>query len=169
MAAVLALIVEEPEPAVLFTERATTLRRHPGEVSFPGGIREPADEDLLATALRETREEIALDPRLPEILGALPPVHTVVSGVLVTPFVGVVVTLPPLEPSRAEIARILTVPLVTLAAIEEERELQRDAGRVVKGWWYETGDATIWGATGFMLHRLLELARSETAWLIPTP
>ena len=165
LAAVLALLIEEPEPAVLFTERAATLSRHPGEVSFPGGLVEPQDDGLAATALRETEEEIGLDPDLPDVLGALPPIHTFVSGVLVTPFVSVIRSLPRLRESRAEIARVLTVPMVRLAALEQQRELHREGGRVWQGWWYETDDATIWGATGFMLHALLEHARRRAPWL----
>ena len=165
VAAVLAVLIEEPQPALLFTERAASLSRHPGEVSFPGGLTEPQDTDLAATALRETHEEIGLDPALPDVLGALPAIHTFVSGVLVTPFVAAIRSLPRLRESRAEIARVLTVPTVTLAALEEQRDLQRDGGRVWRGWWYETEDATIWGATGFMLHAFLEHARARAPWL----
>ena len=165
LAAVLAVLIEEPEPALLFTERAATLRRHPGEVSFPGGLSEPQDDDLAATALRETHEELGLDPSIPEMLGALPPIHTSVSGILVTPFVAVVQTMPELRVSRAEIARVLTVPTATLASLEERRELPRQGGGVWRGWWYETGDATIWGATGSMLHAFLEHAKERAPWL----
>jgi 8-oxo-dGTP pyrophosphatase MutT (NUDIX family) len=165
LAAVLALLIEEPEPSLLFTERAATLSRHPGEVSFPGGLTEPQDDHLAATALRETFEEIGLDPSLPELLGALPPIHTFVSGVLVTPFVAAIRSLPELRVSRAEIARVLTVPTLVLASLEQERELHREGGRVWQGWWYETDDATIWGATGFMLHAFLEHARVRAPWL----
>jgi 8-oxo-dGTP pyrophosphatase MutT (NUDIX family) len=165
LAAVLALLIEEPQPALLFTERAATLSRHPGEVSFPGGLAEPQDDGLASTALRETHEEIGLDPALPDVLGALPPIHTFVSGVLVSPFVAVLRSLPVLHESRAEIARVLTVPTVTLAELEEQRELLREDGGVWRGWFYETDDATIWGATGFMLHAFLEHARERAPWL----
>jgi 8-oxo-dGTP pyrophosphatase MutT (NUDIX family) len=165
LAAVLALLIEDPRPALLFTERSATLRRHPGEVSFPGGLAEPQDDRLITTALRETQEEIGLDPSLPEVLGALPPIHTFVSGVLVTPFVAAIRSLPVLHESRAEIARVLTVPTSTLASLEEQRELYREGGQVWQGWWYETADATIWGATGFMLHAFLEHARMRAPWL----
>jgi 8-oxo-dGTP pyrophosphatase MutT (NUDIX family) len=164
LAAVLALLIEEPEPALLFTERAATLRRHPGEVSFPGGLAEPQDDRLVETALRETEEEIGLDPRLADVLGALPPMHTFVSGILVTPFVAVVRSLPVLRVSRAEIARVLTVGTATLSALEERREVRR-GGRAWTGWWYEADEATIWGVTGFMLHAFLEHARVRAPWL----
>jgi 8-oxo-dGTP pyrophosphatase MutT (NUDIX family) len=166
LAGVLALLIERPEPSLLFTERSLALSRHPGEVSFPGGLEEPGDVDLAATALRETQEEIGLAPRAVDLLGALPAVHTFVSGILVTPFVGVVETLPELSVADGEIARVLTVPVRALSDVEEERELHREGGRVWRGWWYEAGDATVWGATGSMLHALLEIARKEAPWLL---
>lgn len=167
LAAVLALIVEEPEPSVLLTERARGLSRHAGEVSFPGGLVEPEDVDLAATALREAQEEVGLDPGAVEVLGALPPVHTFVSGILVTPFVGIVASLPPLSVSDVEIASVLTAPIRELLEIEEKRELHREAGRVYMGWWYDLPEATVWGATGFMVHALLELVRREVSWATP--
>jgi 8-oxo-dGTP pyrophosphatase MutT (NUDIX family) len=168
LAAVLALLVEEPQPSLVFTERAAHLRRHPGEVSFPGGLVEPDDANLMATALRESDEEIGLEPSMPDVLGALPAVHTFVSGILVTPFVGALDVAPPLAPRDGEIARVVMVPLARLAASEERRELHREGGRVWHGWWYEAGDATVWGATGFMVHALLALVRKEVPWLIPS-
>ena len=170
LAAVLALLVREPQPSLLFTVRAATLSRHAGEVSFPGGLCDPEDADLAATALRETEEEVGVARDAPAVLGALPPVHTFVSGILVTPFVAALPSLPPLRVSEVEIARALTVPLTTLDAAETRRELHRpggrEGGRVWKGWWYETGDVTIWGATGFMLHALLDVIRKEEPWLL---
>ena len=164
-AAVLALVVLDPEPAVLFTERAASMSRHAGEVSFPGGLRDLEDRSLEATALREAHEELGLDPRSVRVLGALEPIHTYVSAILVTPFVDLMDRLPPLEPNAGEIARVFTVPLRTLSAVEERRVLHRDERGTFHGWWYQTDDATIWGATGFMLHALLELLREETPWL----
>jgi 8-oxo-dGTP pyrophosphatase MutT (NUDIX family) len=171
LAAVLALLIREPEPSLLFTERAKDLRRHPGEVSFPGGLVEPGDAGLAVTALRETEEEIGLPRDAVELLGALPPVHTFVSGILVTPFVGMVRTLPTLGVSDGEIVRVLTPSLVALDDAEEERVYGRsDANgerRTWTGWVYAVEGATIWGATGWMLHTLLELLRKETTWLNP--
>lgn len=165
LAAVLALVIREPVPSLLFTERSKELRRHAGEVSFPGGLLEPDDPDLAATALRETEEEIGLDRSAPELLGALPPVHTTVSGILVTPFVGTVAALPTLRVNDGEIVRILTSPLRTLAEVEREQAYELEVGRRWRGWVYEIDGATIWGATGLMLHRLLAIVRKEAAWL----
>jgi 8-oxo-dGTP pyrophosphatase MutT (NUDIX family) len=163
-AAVLALLIERPEPAILFTERSPVLSRHAGEVSFPGGLQDPEDGSLEATALREAEEELGIEPAAVRILGALRPIHTFVSAILVTPFVAVVEELPVLRPSELEIARAFTLPVATLMAVEERRVLHRDERSVFHGWWYETSDVTIWGATGFMLHDLLELLREEALW-----
>lgn len=168
LAAVLVLLIEAPEPSLLFTERARSLSRHPGEVSFPGGLADPEDEDLAATALRETHEEIGIEPDTVDLLGALPAVHTFVSGVLVAPFVATVPALPVLHVAPAEIDRVVTVPVRMLDGVEESRELHREGGRIWRGWWYETPDVTVWGATGFMVHALLELMRRETPWLTPS-
>jgi 8-oxo-dGTP pyrophosphatase MutT (NUDIX family) len=162
LAAVLAPLILTPEPSLLFTERAADLSRHAGEMSFPGGLTEAGDRDLAATALRETYEEIGLDPALPDLVGALPAVHTVVSRILAVPFVGVLEAPPALTLSPDETAGVLIVPVSTLMSVEEERELSRGGGRVWRGWWYELGGGVVWGATGSMVHSLLDLVRKET-------
>ena len=151
---------------LLFTERAAEMSRHPGEVSFPGGLTDPGDVDLRATALRETREEIGIEPAAVMILGALPPIHTSVSAILVTPFVGTVPSLPTLVVSNGEIARVLTVPLRELAVAEEQRVMREPGGPPWRSWWYELPQATVWGATGAMVHELLTVLRREAAWTI---
>jgi 8-oxo-dGTP pyrophosphatase MutT (NUDIX family) len=166
LAAVLALVAGADEPELVFTERAAMMSRHAGEMSFPGGLQDPDDVDLAATALRETREEIGVGVASDAVLGALPPVHTYVSGILVTPFVAVVPELPALVVSDAEIARVVQVPLRRLAAIEEERVLREENGMAWRGWWYVDGDTTVWGATGFMVHALLGLVRKEAPWAV---
>ena len=90
-AAVLLPIFGHPEqPGLVFTERRSDLRRHAGEISFPGGRQDDPAEDLVATALREAEEEIGLDPADVEVVGALPPVGTFVTGYKVHPFVGLI-------------------------------------------------------------------------------
>jgi 8-oxo-dGTP pyrophosphatase MutT (NUDIX family) len=163
LAAVLAPLVLAPEPALIFTERAADLSRHAGEVSFPGGLQDPG-ETLVETALREAHEEIGLDPSLPDLVGALPPVHTTVSGILVVPFLGMLDRVPALTVSDGEIAEVLTVPVARLADLERPMELARPGGGTWHGWAYELEGHTIWGATGWMLHGLLELLRKETTW-----
>src|SRR2546423_784250 len=74
-AAVLVPVVEGPEPSIVFTKRTEHLSRHPGEISFPGGMRHAEDPDLLSTALRETEEELGLSPDRVEVLGTLEPLE----------------------------------------------------------------------------------------------
>jgi 8-oxo-dGTP pyrophosphatase MutT (NUDIX family) len=164
LAAVLAPLIELPEPAVVFTRRAADLSRHAGEISFPGGLQDPG-ESLQQTALREAREEIDLDPETVEVVGALTPVHVWVSSILVVPFVGMVASPPALKLSVSEIDEVLTFPVLRLAEVESAMELAREDGRVWKGWAYELEGSLIWGATGAMLHDLLEVLRKETPWL----
>jgi 8-oxo-dGTP pyrophosphatase MutT (NUDIX family) len=159
-------VIEGEEPAVVFTERAAGLSRHPGEVSFPGGLADPGDVDLRATALRETQEEIGVEPATVRVLGAMAPIHTFVSAILVTPFVGTLPSLPTLVVSHAEIARVVIVPLRALAAAEEQREAQAPGGGTWRGWWYVLPEVTVWGATGAMVHELLVLLQREATWSI---
>ena len=164
LAAVLAPLVEHPEPALVFTRRAADLSRHAGEISFPGGLQDPG-ETLIETALRESREEIDLDPSVVEIVGALPSVPVRVSSILVVPFVGMMRTPPALTHSVGEIDEVLTFPVRRLAGIEAAMELVREDGGVWTGWAYELEGSLIWGATGLMVHDLLEVLRKETSWL----
>lgn len=163
LAAVLAPIVLQPEPSLIFTVRAAALSRHAGEIAFPGGLQDPG-ESLAQTALREAHEEIGLDPALPRLLGALPPVHTFVSGILVVPFVGTLEHAPALTVNGAEIAEVLTFGIASLAAAERAVSYDRPGGGVWRGFAYELEGHTVWGATGWMLHSLLETIRKETTW-----
>jgi 8-oxo-dGTP pyrophosphatase MutT (NUDIX family) len=158
LAAVLVPLVLETEPTLVFTIRAEHLSRHPGEVSFPGGMAEPEDADLRATALREANEEIGLDPAWVQILGGLPAVHTFVSGILVVPFVGTMERAPTLTVDVGEIASVFTVSLAALATVERPIERARPDGSIWSGWTYDVESGTIWGATGQMVHSLLRSA-----------
>jgi 8-oxo-dGTP pyrophosphatase MutT (NUDIX family) len=148
--------------SVVFTKRAETLSRHAGEISFPGGIRHEEDAGILDTALRETQEELGIGREAIEILGALPPVHTFVSAILIVPFVGVLDGRPELRPNEAEIAEVLEYPLDALEAAKTEVEWRRGEG-VYRGHAYPMGTHTIWGATAKILHSFLELLRREPA------
>ena len=167
LAAVVVPFVEGPEPSLVFTVRAGDLSRHAGEISFPGGLQDPG-ETLHQTALREVFEEIGLDPASTELVGALPPVHTTVSGILVVPFVGMLDALPAFVVSDGEIDEVLTFSVARLLEVERVIEVVREEGRVWRGFAYELEGHTIWGATGWILHLLLEIVRKEAAWLIPT-
>lgn len=166
LAAVLALLVMDAEPCLVFTVRAAALSRHAGEISFPGGLQDPG-ETLQQTALRETHEEIGVDPTLPEIVGALGAMHTFVTGIVVAPFVGMVDRLPPLTVSEAEIDEVLVLPVGRLAAAERTVEYDRPGGGAWRGFAYDVDGHTVWGATGWMVHMLLQTIRQETTWTIP--
>jgi 8-oxo-dGTP pyrophosphatase MutT (NUDIX family) len=155
-AAVLIPIFGHPEqPGLVFTERRADLRRHAGEISFPGGRQNDPAEDLMATALREAEEEIGLDPSHVEVIGALPPVGTFVTGYKVHPFVGLIPEDLSFRPSPSEVAAILLFPLEELRAGFAMRRLVR-RGVPIRTPTYVIGEHMIWGATARILGELLK-------------
>jgi 8-oxo-dGTP pyrophosphatase MutT (NUDIX family) len=148
------VLAQEAEPRLVFTRRSATLSRHAGEISFPGGLSEP-DEPLAATALREAEEELGLAPSEVELAGALPPVHTHVSGVLIVPFVGFLARDPQYAPN-AEIADVLEFPLRELARAGEERDFEWE-GQRFRTFVYDMDGQVIWGATARILWSLIDL------------
>jgi 8-oxo-dGTP pyrophosphatase MutT (NUDIX family) len=109
----------------VFTKRRDDLKRHAGEISFPGGRRDPGDADLTATALREAHEEIGLPPDAVEIVGALPPTPTFVTNYAVYPFVGLIEPGFEWELADAEVAYVLEFPLEAVRAAHGMRRLVR--------------------------------------------
>jgi 8-oxo-dGTP pyrophosphatase MutT (NUDIX family) len=156
-AVLLALYGWPEEPGLIFTERRADLRRHAGEISFPGGRQDPGDADLAAAALREAEEEIALDPAAVELTGALAPVSTFVTGYRVHPFVGVVPHPQELDlrPNPSEVETVLTFSLDRLREGYEMRRLIR-RGVPIHTPTYEVDGRLIWGATARILGELLE-------------
>jgi 8-oxo-dGTP pyrophosphatase MutT (NUDIX family) len=143
------------EPHAVFTRRRADLRRHAGEISFPGGRRDPEDLDLRATALREAEEEIGLAPAEVSLLGELPPVSTFVTGYLIHPYVGLI---PPGQRWRASPSEVDAVLELPLRALREGRTRTRMERRGVS---FETdayivGENLIWGATARILDDLYE-------------
>jgi 8-oxo-dGTP pyrophosphatase MutT (NUDIX family) len=155
-AAVLVPLFGHPaDPGLVFTERRHDLRRHAGEISFPGGRRDHPDEALLTTALRETEEEIGLRPADVEVLGALPPIGTFVTGFKVHPFVGLVADERSFEANPAEVATVLEFRLEELRSGFAMRRLIR-RGVPIRTPTYLVGDHLIWGATARILGELLK-------------
>ena len=160
-AGVLALLYpgeEDRRPLLVLTERRDHLDDHAGQVSFPGGRREEG-ESLQGTALREAREEIALDARRVEVLGPLTPLYIPPSAYCVHPFVGITRSVPALHPADAEVATLLHVPLALLLDPGTLARKPWDVhGRTVEVPFYDVpGHPPIWGATAMMLAELLAL------------
>ena len=145
------------EPGLIFTERRADMRRHAGEISFPGGRRDEGDADLAATALREAEEEIGLDPAAVELRGALPPAATVGTGYRIHPYVGIVSAPANLDltPNPAEVETVLAFSLRGLRDGYEMRRLVR-RGVPIHTPTYEVDGHLIWGATARILGDLLE-------------
>jgi 8-oxo-dGTP pyrophosphatase MutT (NUDIX family) len=148
------LYVRDGELHAVFTKRREDLRRHPGEISFPGGRRDHPDEQLETTALREAEEEIGLAPQDVDLLGTLTPVSTFVTGYLIYPHVGLIEPIT-WRPSPNEVELVLELPLHALLAGYAIRPMTR------RGFTFETDtyvvdDHLIWGATARILGDLLE-------------
>ena len=151
------LVVRDAGLSVLLTQRADHLSDHAGQISFPGGRREPSDPDEVATALREANEEVALEPERVEVLGALPEYLTG-TGFRVTPVVGLVHLPFTVSADTLEVAEIFEVPLSFLMnpANHEVRLLRWEGGeRRFFAMPYPRAGAAgqyfIWGATAGML------------------
>jgi 8-oxo-dGTP pyrophosphatase MutT (NUDIX family) len=156
-AVLLALYGWPEEPGLIFTERRADLRRHAGEISFPGGRQDEIDADLTTTALREAQEEIGLEPTAVELVGALAPVSTFVTDYRVHPFVGLVAHPGGLElrPNPYEVETVLTFSLELLREGYAMRRLLR-RGIPIHTPTYEVEGQLIWGATARILADLLE-------------
>lgn len=141
-------------PGLVFTERRHDLRRHAGEVSFPGGRRDPG-ETLQQAALREAEEEIKLSRDDVEVVGALPPIGTFVTNYKVHPFVGLIEPGLPFEPNPAEVESVIVASLEDLRAGYDKRRLVR-RGVPIRTDTYLVDDHLIWGATARILGELLE-------------
>ncbi len=140
---------------VILTRRSRELRLHAGEVSFPGGRMEPG-ESPPDTALRESHEEIGLEPGEVEILGGLEPLTTRTSASLILPLVGRIPSRPHLTPNPDEVAAILDLPLVSLTEDGvHHSELWPWRGRLRTIHFFDVPGDTIWGATAGLLHQLL--------------
>jgi 8-oxo-dGTP pyrophosphatase MutT (NUDIX family) len=150
-----ALFVREGEPHGVFTTRREDLRRHAGEISFPGGREDPDDLDLIATALREAEEEVGLPPSAVSIVGALQPIPTFGTGYAIYPFVGLVEHGQQWLRSEREVTEVLELSLVQLRAGYGRRTITR-RGVAFRTDTFVIDDNLIWGATARILSDLLE-------------
>lgn len=159
-AAVLVPLFErDGELHLLYTTRNATLPQHAGQVAFPGGRHAPdADATLLATALRETEEEIGVAVADIDVLGALDPIHTFSSNFLITPFVGRIPHPYPFRPNPHEVHDIFSIPL---AVLDDPANVVAETwtidGRAVPVVSYRHDGRTVWGATQRITATLLDL------------
>ena len=163
--AVLVPVIErEGGPALLFIKRAEDLSNHPGQMSFPGGRREPEDGTLEATAKREGNEEVGLLPEELSIVGRLDDIRTV-SEFSVRPFVA---RVPDREyrPGDNEVAEVAVLPIAALTDRENYESERRDHPHYgeIRLHFFHVGGYTVWGATANMLVQLLEWT---TDWTRP--
>lgn len=154
-AVLVALYLDAGRPHAVLTERRHDLRRHAGEISFPGGRHDPTDADLRATALREAHEEIGLPPETVEVIGALQPTPTIATGYAIYPFVGVIEAGRAWKLSPREVAEVLELPLADVLAGYGRRRLIR-RGIPIRTDTYVVADKLIWGATARILADLFD-------------
>ncbi|TNH43243.1 CoA pyrophosphatase [Photorhabdus luminescens] len=155
-AAVLLPIICKPKPTLLLTRRSDTLRSHAGQVAFPGGVADPQDKSIIATALREAEEEVNIPPQKVQILGQLAPLNSI-NGYLVTPIVGL---LPPglsLHSNPTEVSKIFEVPLSEALSLSSYHYLdvnRRGQQHRIYFYWYQ--QHLIWGLTAAIIHQLAQ-------------
>ena len=155
-AAVLVAVTDRPNPGVLLTLRQPHLRRHAGQIAFPGGRVDPEDADIVATALREAREEIGLEPDRVDIVGTSD-TYRVGTGFVVTPVVGVIPPDLALAPQEAEVAALFETPLAFL--LEPGNHVLQTMmweGRERRFHEIMWEDRRIWGATANMIVNLAQ-------------
>jgi 8-oxo-dGTP pyrophosphatase MutT (NUDIX family) len=160
-AAVLIPVIETPRGAqLILTKRASHLKHHPGQIAFPGGKRDQADESLIATALREAQEEIGLNPENVEVLGEIP-AHETVTGFRMTPIFGLVRAEFTPKPEEGEVAEVFRVPLSHVLD-PANYCIQGRRWRGVQRYYYTVpfGPYYIWGATARILRRAAEGAQN---------
>jgi 8-oxo-dGTP pyrophosphatase MutT (NUDIX family) len=160
---VLVPLVERPQLSVLLTQRATQLRNHAGQISFPGGRIEPADEGATQAALREAHEEIGLEPQFVSVVGYLPD-HVVMTGFRVTPVVAFVRPRFVLKLDSSEVEDAFEVPLDYVFDPANHRLRLRRSGFTGEDVQFKDipfGERNIWGATAGMLLTLYRMCIEE--------
>ncbi|MBT8442821.1 MAG: CoA pyrophosphatase [Gammaproteobacteria bacterium] len=162
-AGVLVPVIERPGQAatLLLTERSAELKHHAGQISFPGGRMEADDADIVATALRETHEEVGIHADQVVILGYLAPMPTI-SGYAITPVIGQVDAGAELVLDRAEVASTFEVPVEWLLDPANRRLGERFVrGRSMRLVEFHYAGHRIWGATAFILLQFLEIIKKQ--------
>lgn len=153
------LLQKDSRVNLLFTKRTDTVAYHKGQISFPGGMRDPGDASLLDTALRESREEVGLEVAPEDILGVLDDTPTIASNFVITPYVAFLDRPVDLNVNHAEVREVLQVPLDVLLHSSPREEIQSHDGQPLTVYYYQYGEEVIWGATGRVVKHFLDLVR----------
>ncbi len=149
------LFLKRGELHVLLTKRSSDVEHHKGQISLPGGAVDEGDEDIIATAVRETEEEIGIPASMFAVLGLFDDTWTP-SGFRITPVIGYSETQPDVRPSPDEVEEILDVPLSFFLDGRNERVKQLMRGNTsVEVYFYTYGNSEIWGATAGTLRSLV--------------
>ena len=153
---------DEMEPVMVLIRRSFNLRTHRGQISFPGGKPEPGDDSMLATAIRETEEELGLDPEQLDIWGELDPVQTASTGFGLSVHTGRVRDIESLSPSPAEVDEILPVSMsVVLDPASSRDETRVVEGEAISHPSYSYDGKIVWGATARIIFQIVELLGPE--------
>ena len=157
-AVLIPLFEREDHVQVLYTRRSDLMPSHQGQVAFPGGRIDPADHDLIATALREAHEEVGIEPHKVEVIGRLPPAAAAASGYSVFPFVAKIDDAVSLRPDPREVAEIFSVPVDVLRDPGFRGSYKFKRGKHVAEFpAILYGGQVIWGLTLRITENLLEL------------
>lgn len=153
-AAVLIPVVRRAQPGLLLTQRSAHLRKHAGQVAFPGGAVDSSDASLIAAALREAQEEVAIPPEAVEVIGVLPPVDSV-TGFQVTPVVGIIPPNLQYHASVDEVSAVFEMPLEEALRLSRYHPLDiHRRGHDHRVWlsWYQ--HYFVWGMTAGIIREL---------------
>ena len=158
LASILVVIYGDCEPVILMTEKPKYMKFHAGEIAFPGGKLDACDENLLDTALRETREEIGLVVSRVDVIGQLEPVATLNSGFLILPFISIVDKIPPLS-ANSEVEKILHIPLEAFLKTESlDSYHSHDSFKEM--YTFEYDGQVVWGASARILKQIQDCLKS---------
>jgi 8-oxo-dGTP pyrophosphatase MutT (NUDIX family) len=155
------VLLHGEEPLLLFTRRTERVETHKGQISFPGGVVDGDDPNVVATALREMREELGIDPSGVEALGLLDDLATP-TGFRITPVVGILRERHAYIPNPEEVEEVFEAPLSALLNPDIcSSDILVLEGVARQVWSYAYGSHRIWGATALILRNLLSLVATS--------